>query len=70
VASQAAAGSSETVTAIVEAGTSAVRWLSSADHFEQLATGLVSSRALAYFAFIIGAFLIVTKTAIESVRWR
>jgi len=70
VASQAAAGSSETVTAIVEAGTSAVRWLSSADHFDQLATGLVSTRALAYFAFVIGAFLIITKTAIESVRWR
>lgn len=70
VASQAAAGSSEGVASLVAVGTSAVRWLSSAEHFEGLATGLVSTRGLAYFAFMIGAFLIVTKTAIESVRWR
>jgi ABC-2 type transport system permease protein len=70
VASQAAAGSSETVQAVVETGTRAVRWLSSAEHFDQLAGGLVTTRALAYFAFVVAAFLVVTKTAIESVRWR
>lgn len=70
VASQAASGSSEWVTSAVDAGTSAARWLSSADHFDQLASGLVSTRGLAYFAFMIGSFLVVTKTAVESVRWR
>jgi ABC-2 type transport system permease protein len=70
VASQAASGSSDTIRGIVDAGTSAVRWFSSADHFDQLAGGLVSTRALAYFAFVIASFLVVTKTAVESVRWR
>jgi gliding motility-associated transport system permease protein len=47
-----------------------LRWLSSADHFEQLTTGLVDTRDLAYFAFLIATFLVLTKTAVESVRWR
>jgi ABC-2 type transport system permease protein len=65
-ASAAAAGSN----VFVEHGMAAVKWLSSAQHFEELLSGLVNTRALAYFAFVIGAFLVVTKTAIESVRWR
>jgi ABC-2 type transport system permease protein len=47
-----------------------LRWLSSADHFEDLLKGLVDTRALAYFAFVIGTFLLLTKAAVESVRWR
>jgi ABC-2 type transport system permease protein len=47
-----------------------LRWLSSADHFEQLLKGLVDTRSLAYFAFMIAAFLLLTKAAVESVRWR
>lgn len=47
-----------------------MRWLSTSDHFEDLLTGLVDTRALAYFAFMIGTFLILTKAAVESVRWR
>jgi ABC-2 type transport system permease protein len=47
-----------------------LRWLSSADHFEELATGLVDTRALAHFAFTIALWLVLTKTAVESVRWR
>jgi ABC-2 type transport system permease protein len=47
-----------------------LRWLSSADHFEDLMKGLVDTRALAYFAFVIGTFLLLTKAAVESVRWR
>ena len=47
-----------------------MRWLSSADHFEELTKGLVDTRTLAYFAFMIGTFLLLTKTAVESVRWR
>jgi ABC-2 type transport system permease protein len=47
-----------------------LRWLSSSDHFQQLVDGLVDTRGLAYFAFMIAAFLVLTKTAVESVRWR
>jgi ABC-2 type transport system permease protein len=47
-----------------------LRWLSSADHFEDLMGGLVDTRALAYFGFVIGTFLLLTKAAVESVRWR
>lgn len=48
----------------------ALTWLSTSDHFDKLARGLVDTRDLVYFAFMIGAFLILTKTSIESVRWR
>jgi ABC-2 type transport system permease protein len=47
-----------------------LRWLSSSDHFEDLMTGLVDTRSLVYFAFMIGTFLLLTKAAVESVRWR
>jgi len=47
-----------------------LRWLSSAGHFEDLMKGLVDTRALAYFGFMIGTFLLLTKTSVESVRWR
>jgi hypothetical protein len=69
VAGSAAAAASDSSPALA-AGLQLVAWLSSAEHLEQLTSGLVSTRALAYFVFVIGAFLIVTKTAIESVRWR
>ena len=65
-ASAAAAGGSK----IVEHGLALVGWLSAGEHFDQLVSGLVSTRGLAYFAFMIAAFLVATKTAIESVRWR
>ena len=47
-----------------------LRYLSSADRFEQMVRGLIDTRDLAYFAFIIGVFLLLAKTSIESVRWR
>jgi hypothetical protein len=47
-----------------------LRWLSSADHFEDLMKGLLDTRSLAYFGFMIGVFLLLTKAAVESVRWR
>jgi ABC-2 type transport system permease protein len=54
-----------------ESGVSGLmRWLSSADRFEQLVKGLVDTRDLAYFGFLIATFLVLTKTAVESVRWR
>ena len=47
-----------------------LRWLSTSDHFEDLLKGLVDTRSLAYFAFVIASFLLLTKAAVESVRWR
>jgi ABC-2 type transport system permease protein len=45
-------------------------WMSTGPHFEQLLKGLVDTRDLAYFAVIIGSFLLLTKASVESVRWR
>jgi ABC-2 type transport system permease protein len=48
----------------------ALRWLSTGAHFEELAKGLVDTADLAYFAVVIGIFLVMTKAVVESVRWR
>lgn len=50
--------------------TGLLRWLSTAEHFEQLVKGLVDTGDLAYFGCLIGSFLLLTKAAVESVRWR
>jgi len=47
-----------------------LRYLSSAEHFESVVMGLVDTKDLAYFAAIVGSFLVLTKAAVESVRWR
>ncbi len=47
-----------------------LRWLSPSDRFEGMVRGLIDTRDLAYFAFMIGTFLILAKAAVESVRWR
>jgi ABC-2 type transport system permease protein len=47
-----------------------LRWLSTDSHFQGLVTGLVDTSALAYFVVMIGTFLVLTKAAVESVRWR
>jgi ABC-2 type transport system permease protein len=47
-----------------------LRWLSTAEHFEQFVKGLVDTKDLAYFGVLIGSFLLLTKAAVESVRWR
>lgn len=47
-----------------------MRWLSSADRFEQLVKGLVDTRDLAYFGFLIAVSLVLAKTSLESARWR
>lgn len=47
-----------------------LRWLGTPVHFEELRAGLVDTADLVYFAFMIGGFLILTKLAVESVRWR
>lgn len=48
----------------------ALRWLSTGTHFQQLLKGLVDTSDLAYFAVVIGSVLLLTKAAVESVRWR
>jgi ABC-2 type transport system permease protein len=47
-----------------------LRWLSVQLHFDPLLNGLVDTADLAYFAVMIGGFLVITKAAVESVRWR
>lgn len=47
-----------------------LRWLSTSEHFQQLLKGLVDTTDLAYFAVMIGSVLLLTKAAVESVRWR
>ena len=47
-----------------------LRYLSTDVHLEELVKGLVDSSDLAYFAVMIGSFLVLTKLAVESVRWR
>ena len=45
-------------------------WLSPGEHFDPMLRGLIDTGDLAYFAVVIGSFLLLTKTAVESVRWR
>jgi ABC-2 type transport system permease protein len=47
-----------------------LRYLSTGEHFDQLTKGLVDTSDLAYFAAMIGSFLLLTKAAVESIRWR
>ncbi|MCG8591718.1 MAG: ABC transporter permease [Proteobacteria bacterium] len=48
-----------------------LRWLSPGEHyFERVLVGLVDTRDLAYFGIVIAGFLLLTKTTVESVRWR
>jgi ABC-2 type transport system permease protein len=53
-----------------ETATSLLRYLATADHFEQIVKGLVNTRDIAYFFFVIASFLVLTKATVESVRWR
>jgi ABC-2 type transport system permease protein len=48
----------------------ALKWMSTGEHFDQMRKGLVDTTDLAYFAVIIGSFLLLTKASVESVRWR
>ena len=47
-----------------------MRWMSTEPHFQALLGGLVDTADLAYFGVLIGTFLLLTKAAVESVRWR
>ena len=67
VADLGAAGGAE---AAASGASDLLRWLSSSEHFEDLMKGLVDTRALVYFGFMIASFLLLTKASVESVRWR
>lgn len=45
-------------------------YLAVSSHFDSLATGLVDTADVSYFLVMITIFLLGTKAAIESVRWR
>lgn len=47
-----------------------MRWLSTGQHYEQMLKGLVDTADLAYFAVVVGVFLLLAKASVESVRWR
>lgn len=47
-----------------------LRYLATQVHFEPMLKGLVDTADLAYFAFVIGSSLLITKAVVESVRWR
>jgi ABC-2 type transport system permease protein len=49
---------------------SALGWVATGRHTERLLTGLVDTADLAYFAVVVAAFLLLTRTAVESARWR
>ncbi len=47
-----------------------VRWMSTGSHVERLLHGLIDTADLAYFVIASGVFLLLSKTVIESARWR
>jgi ABC-2 type transport system permease protein len=47
-----------------------VRWLSTGSHIDRMLQGLIDTSDLAYFALTSAAFLLLSKTVIESARWR
>jgi ABC-2 type transport system permease protein len=47
-----------------------VRWMSTGSHVDRMLKGLIDTSDLVYFAVASGVFLILSKTVIESSRWR
>ncbi len=47
-----------------------VRWMSTGDHVDRMLQGLVDTGDLAYFVISSAVFLLLSKTVIESARWR
>lgn len=45
-------------------------WISTADHFEAMLKGVIDTRDVAYFVGLSTLFVLLTKAAVESVRWR
>ena len=47
-----------------------VRWVGTGSHVDRMLQGLVDTADLAYYAIASLAFLLLSKTVIESARWR
>ena len=47
-----------------------MRYIATGVHFERMLQGLVDTADLAYFVVVIGIFMLLAKTSLESVRWR
>jgi ABC-2 type transport system permease protein len=47
-----------------------VDWMSTGSHVERMLKGLVDTADLAYFVIASAVFLVLSKTVIESARWR
>ncbi len=47
-----------------------MRYVATGIHFENLLSGLVDTADLVYFGVVVGSFLLLAKTAVESSRWR
>jgi ABC-2 type transport system permease protein len=47
-----------------------LRWLGIRVHFEEMLQGVIATPDLAYFAVVIVFFLTLTRTSVESLRWR
>jgi len=47
-----------------------VRWISTGSHVERMLKGLIDTTDLVYFGVTSSVFLVLSKTVIESSRWR
>ncbi len=47
-----------------------VRWMATGSHVDRMLQGLVDTGDLIYFVVASGVFLLLSKTVIESARWR
>jgi ABC-2 type transport system permease protein len=47
-----------------------MRWVATGSHIDRMLQGLIDTSDLAYFAVSCGIFLLLSKTVIESARWR
>lgn len=47
-----------------------VNWMSTGSHVERMLKGLIDTADLAYFVIASAVFLVLSKTVIESARWR
>jgi len=47
-----------------------VNWMSTGSHVERMLKGLIDTGDLAYFLIASAVFLVMSKTVIESARWR
>ena len=47
-----------------------MRYIATGSHFETLVTGVVDTVDLVYFAVVMAVCMVLSKAALESVRWR